>query len=103
MGGLSIWHWAIIMIVLLLLFGRRLPEVGRNLGKGLTEFKKGMRDATEEVTQVDPYPQPQQYSQPPRQASAYMAPPPPEPMPSRLPPRTATAPQVRTTRADLVD
>ncbi len=32
-----------IMIVAVLLFGKRLPEVGRSLGKGLIEFKKGLR------------------------------------------------------------
>lgn len=41
----------IILIVALLLFGRRLPEVARNLGKGITEFKRGVRDASEEVKQ----------------------------------------------------
>jgi sec-independent protein translocase protein TatA len=39
----------IIAIVALLLFGRRLPEVGRSLGKGIVEFKKGLRDVQDEV------------------------------------------------------
>jgi sec-independent protein translocase protein TatA len=40
----------VIGLVALLLFGRRLPEVGRSLGKGIVEFKKGLRDVEEEVT-----------------------------------------------------
>lgn len=39
----------IIGIVALLLFGRRLPEVGRSLGKGIVEFKKGLRDTGDEL------------------------------------------------------
>ncbi|MCE9591306.1 MAG: twin-arginine translocase TatA/TatE family subunit [Planctomycetes bacterium] len=39
----------IIAIVGLLLFGKRLPEVGRNLGKGIVEFKKGLAGVDEEV------------------------------------------------------
>jgi sec-independent protein translocase protein TatA len=39
---------AIIMIVAVLLFGKRLPEVGRNLGKGIIEFKKGLRGLEDE-------------------------------------------------------
>lgn len=42
-------EYIIIGVVLLLLFGRRLPEVGRSLGKGLVEFKKGLRDVEDEV------------------------------------------------------
>jgi sec-independent protein translocase protein TatA len=33
----------VIMMIAVLLFGKRLPEVGRSLGKGLIEFKKGLR------------------------------------------------------------
>ncbi|OHB61865.1 MAG: hypothetical protein A2167_00020 [Planctomycetes bacterium RBG_13_46_10] len=39
------WLW--ILLVVLLIFGRRLPEVARSLGKSLTEFKKGVREAQE--------------------------------------------------------
>jgi sec-independent protein translocase protein TatA len=39
----------IIMAVALLLFGKRLPEVGRSLGKGIVEFKKGLKGIEDEV------------------------------------------------------
>lgn len=42
-------EWGIILIVALLLFGRRLPEVGRSIGKGIVEFKKGLKDVGEEI------------------------------------------------------
>ena len=43
----------IILLVGLLLFGRRLPEVGRGLGKSIVEFKKGLKDVTDEVDAVN--------------------------------------------------
>jgi len=38
----------VILIVGVLLFGKRLPEVGRSLGKGIVEFKKGLKGDEEE-------------------------------------------------------
>jgi sec-independent protein translocase protein TatA len=37
----------------LLLFGKRLPEVGRSLGQGIVQFKKGLREAGSDIEQVD--------------------------------------------------
>lgn len=40
----------IIGVIAVLLFGKRLPEVGRSLGKGIVEFKKGINGIDEEIT-----------------------------------------------------
>jgi sec-independent protein translocase protein TatA len=42
-------HIIIILIVGIILFGRRLPEVGRYLGKGIVEFKKGIKGLEDDV------------------------------------------------------
>jgi sec-independent protein translocase protein TatA len=39
----------VVMVVAVLLFGKRLPEVGRSLGKGLIEFKKGLRGVEDDI------------------------------------------------------
>jgi sec-independent protein translocase protein TatA len=44
----------------LLIFGKRLPEVGRNIGKGIVEFKKGLKEAEAEISsEPSSAPQPQ--------------------------------------------
>ena len=45
MGGLSIWHWIIVLVVVLLVFGtKRLRNAGQDLGEAVKGFKKGMKD-----------------------------------------------------------
>ncbi len=46
------WEWIIILVVALLIFGRRLPEIARSVGKSLTEFKKGVREAQETKDEI---------------------------------------------------
>ncbi len=48
-GGIGPWEMALFLIVALLLFGKRLPEVARSMGKGIVEFKKGVRGIEDEV------------------------------------------------------
>lgn len=42
-------EWIIIAIIGLLIFGRRLPEVGRSLGRSIVEFKRGIKGLDEEI------------------------------------------------------
>ena len=45
MGGLSIWHWLIVAVVILLLFGRgRISDMMGDLAKGITSFKRGLKE-----------------------------------------------------------
>ena len=39
----------VLLVIGVLLFGRKLPEVGRYLGKGIVEFKKGMKGLEDEI------------------------------------------------------
>jgi sec-independent protein translocase protein TatA len=50
-------NWMLIAFVALLIFGRRLPEVGRSLGKGIIEFKKGLQGIEEDVNSAVTPPQ----------------------------------------------
>ena len=47
--NLGTWEIAIILVFALLIFGRRLPEVGLSLGKGIVQFKKGLKGIEEDV------------------------------------------------------
>ncbi len=48
MGGLSLWHWLIVLVIVVLVFGtKRLKNVGKDLGEAVKGFKDGVRDADE--------------------------------------------------------
>jgi sec-independent protein translocase protein TatA len=43
MGGLSIWHWLILLLIVVLVFGtKKLGNVGKDLGNAVHQFKKGL-------------------------------------------------------------
>ncbi len=45
MGEFSPWHWLLVAIIALLLFGpRKLPELGKSLAEGIRGFKDGLKD-----------------------------------------------------------
>jgi sec-independent protein translocase protein TatA len=52
------FEWMIIAGLGLLIFGKRLPEVGKGLGQAITQFKRGLKDVQNEVAMVDEEPAP---------------------------------------------
>jgi len=46
------WEWLIILLIALLIWGRRLPDVARGLGRSLSEFKKGIKEADNAKNEV---------------------------------------------------
>jgi sec-independent protein translocase protein TatA len=51
MGGLSLMHWLIILVIVLLFMGpNKLPQLGRSLGEAIRGFKKGLNDDEIDVT-----------------------------------------------------
>ncbi len=50
MFGLGPWELLLIFLAVLLLFGaKRLPEIAQGMGKGIKEFKKAMKDTSDEI------------------------------------------------------
>ncbi|RDZ26459.1 Sec-independent protein translocase subunit TatA [Lysobacter silvisoli] len=53
MGGLSLWHWLIVLLVVVLIFGtKRLKNVGQDLGEAVKGFKKGVQDEDKPAAQL---------------------------------------------------
>ena len=48
-GMPSGWEWGIVLIIGVLLFGRRLPEIGHSIGKSIVEFKRGVKGVKDEI------------------------------------------------------
>jgi sec-independent protein translocase protein TatA len=50
MGGLSLWHWLVVGVVILLLFGKgRFSDMMGDVAKGIKSFKKGMSEDEEKA------------------------------------------------------
>jgi sec-independent protein translocase protein TatA len=57
LGGLSPWHWAILAVVIILLFGaKRLPDAARSLGKSLRIFKAEVKELQSDKPEPAPTP-----------------------------------------------
>ena len=48
MGGFSIWHWLIVLVIVALVFGtKKLRNIGEDMGSAIKSFRKGMQDGDE--------------------------------------------------------
>ena len=60
MGGLSIWHWLIVLLVVVLIFGtKKLRNMGADLGGAVKGFKEGMKSSETDAEAPPPEPPPQ--------------------------------------------
>lgn len=50
MGSLSIWHWLIVLLIIVLIFGtKKLRNIGQDLGGAVKGFKEGMKEGTSDT------------------------------------------------------
>lgn len=55
MGSFSIWHWLIVLVIVLLVFGtKKLKNIGSDLGGAVKGFKDGMKDGSAGTPPADP-------------------------------------------------
>lgn len=55
MGSLSIWHWIVVVAVILLLFGRgKISDLMGDVAQGIKAFKKGMKDDENTAEKAEP-------------------------------------------------
>ena len=90
------YEWIILLVLGLLIFGRRLPEVGRSLGRGIVEFKRGIKGIDDEIetesAQPAPPPEPRIAHEPAQSLPNAPAPEPPSVAVSSPPQQVKAAP-----------
>ena len=65
MGSFSIWHWAIVLLIVILVFGtKKLKNIGQDLGGAVKGFKDGIKEGSTPETPVPPSAQVTTASQP---------------------------------------
>lgn len=53
MGSFSIWHWVVVLLIVLLLFGaKRIPELAKGLGSGIKNFKNAIKEDENEAAKT---------------------------------------------------
>ena len=58
MGSLSIWHWLIVLVIVMLIFGtKKLRNIGADLGGAVRGFKDGMREGADKSADTPVPPQ----------------------------------------------
>lgn len=70
MGSFSIWHWIVVVVLFLLLFGGRgkISELMGDFAQGIKSFKKGMQD--DDTAKAEPVPDPKTLNHQPAAAAA---------------------------------
>lgn len=64
MGSFSLWHWLIVLVIVMLVFGtKKLRNIGADLGGAVSDFKKGMREGGNAEAAAEPAAAPQQLTQ----------------------------------------
>ena len=54
MGSMSIWHWLIVLVIIMLIFGtKKLKNIGQDLGGAVKGFKDGIKEDTADKPAVD--------------------------------------------------
>ncbi|MDO5102788.1 MAG: Sec-independent protein translocase subunit TatA [Lautropia sp.] len=55
MGTMSIWHWLIVLVIVMLLFGtKKIKNIGTDLGAAIKGFKEGVKEGTADTPAVPP-------------------------------------------------
>jgi sec-independent protein translocase protein TatA len=58
MGGFSIWHWLIVLLIVMMIFGtKKLRNIGEDLGGAVRGFKEGMKEGGEKTAAPEAQPQ----------------------------------------------
>jgi len=57
MGTFSLWHWLIVLVIVMLVFGtKKLRNIGQDLGGAVKGFKEGMKEASSEAKPAESLP-----------------------------------------------
>jgi sec-independent protein translocase protein TatA len=71
MGSFSIWHWLIVLLVVVLIFGtKKLKNIGSDLGSAVKGFKDGVKGGSEDPEAAAPAAPPQQVTTAQRKSDA---------------------------------